>query len=177
MKYAIFYLLEGSIKKYHQKLMKEVGPKYGENYVVEIKLPSHITLKSPFKTSKKKLLIETLEKFMKNQSKSKIKIKGFGNFRKFVVFLNVVFSKKAKKIQKELWKELKEKGIIKPRKEDTNFKPHATITFCNSKDTFLLIWRELIQKKQPFFEISLDKLCLAKKPGKYWKVHKVFNIK
>jgi len=48
MKYSIFYLIKGEVGKYRQKLVKEVGPKFGERYVLESKTSSTYHFKSSF---------------------------------------------------------------------------------------------------------------------------------
>ena len=48
MKYVFVYLIRGKVERYHQELIKTVGPKFGENYMIDNPLPSHITIKSPF---------------------------------------------------------------------------------------------------------------------------------
>ena len=64
MKYSIFYLIKGKAGKHQQKLVKEVGPKFGENYMIENPLHSHIALKSPFEIKDIKPLEKLLKEFV-----------------------------------------------------------------------------------------------------------------
>ena len=106
MKYAIFYLIKGEAQKYRDKLVAEVGPKFGERYVLESKLPAHLTLKTPFEIKDIKKIEKIIKEFVKTQKLSKIKIIGFGNFRKFVTFLDFKFSQETLIAQKKLIQEL-----------------------------------------------------------------------
>ncbi|MCU0642104.1 MAG: 2'-5' RNA ligase family protein, partial [archaeon] len=106
MNISIFYLIRGKPDKYIQKLIREVGPRFGERYMIEHPLPSHITLRSPFETKNVKEIEEIIRNFAKRQKPSKIEINGFGNFNRFVSFVRPILSKSALKTQKELIREL-----------------------------------------------------------------------
>ena len=176
MKYALVYLIKGKPKKYQQNLVKTVGPKFGERYVLESKLPAHITLKIPFDTSNIKPLENRLKEFVKKQKPAKIKITGFGNFRRFVAFLKFKFSKSAFKIQKDLIKELNKVGI-KLHEHDKKWHPHATISYGNTKKSFNNIWNYLKTLNKPQFDLYFDNITILKKGKKYWKVYKEFRLK
>jgi 2'-5' RNA ligase len=176
MKYSIFYLIKGPAEKYQQKLVKEVGPMFGENYMVENSLPAHITLHSPFELKSIKHLEELLNNFSKKHNKSKIKIEGFGNFKRFVAFLKTQFSKEGMKLQKELAREL-EKINIPSHKFDKKFKPHATISYGNTPETFSKIWDYLKKLENPKFEVEFDNLTIMKKSRNKWIIHKKFELK
>ena len=177
MKYVLVYLIKGKAEKYHQRLVKSVGPKFGENYMIENPLPSHVTLKSTFKKRQMKYLEKVLAKFVKEHKAAEIKIDGFGNFRRFVSFLKIKFSKEAKKIQKELLKTIKDFKGIEIHEFDKKHKPHATIAYGNTSESFNNIWNYLSKLDKPQFNLSLDNITILKKPGKYWKVHKVYKLK
>jgi len=175
MKYSIVFLIKGKADKYNQKLVELVGPKFGENYIVENPLPSHITLKSPFELKNSEKLEKNLKEFIKRHHISKIKIKGFGNFKRFVSFMDVKFSKESLNIQKDLIKEIVELGI-RANKFDKEFKPHATVAYGNTKETFDKIWNYLKIKKAPNFDLKFDNICILKKAKKGWKIYKTFRI-
>jgi 2'-5' RNA ligase len=177
MKYCIFYLIKGKAEKYHQRLIKEVGPKFGERYMIENPLPAHITLKYFFETDRTKELEKLLGQFVKKQKLSKIEINGFGRFDQHVAFLKIKFSKQAIKIQKELVKEIMEINGIKLKEFDIKFKPHATIAYGNTKKSFSGIWNYVKKLDKPKFNLKLDNITLMKQSGKYWKVHREFKIK
>lgn len=176
MKYSIFYIIKGEAGKYNQKLIKKVGPMFGENYMVEHYLPAHITLKSPFEIDNIQKVERVLKKFVKEQNPAKIKINGFGNFRKFVSFMKTEFSISAFKIQRDLIKELKKIGI-NPHEFDIKFKPHMTIAYGNTKKSFNGIWNYLGKLDKPEFNLMLNNLAIMKKGKTQWNVHKEFKIK
>ena len=176
MKLSIFYLIKGESDKYVQKLVTEVGPKFGENYLVENHLPSHITLKSPFETENIKEVEKVMECFANQQNSSEIYVNGFDNFREFVAFLKPVFSEKALKMQKQLIRELGNIGVDS-REHDEEFKPHVTLSYGNTKDSFDKIWNYLKTLKKPEFSMNLDNIAIMKKGKKSWKIHKEFKLK
>jgi 2'-5' RNA ligase len=176
MKYSIFYLIKGEAGKYNQKLLKTIGPKNGENYMIENPLPSHVTLKSPFEIDNIREIEEFLDDFVKKQKQSRIEIDGFGNFRRFVAFLKVKFSVGAKKIQKNLVKELQEFGI-KAHEFDLKWDPHATISYGNTKESFNGIWKDLKKLNKPHFDLKFENITIMKRVSSGWKVHKEFKIK
>lgn len=178
MKYAIFYLLEGKAKKYNEKLMKETAKISGERYILDVsKFPSHVSLKNSFEFDNFNKLDNFLKDFVKKHKKAKININGFDNFRKFISFLKTNFSKDAKKLQKDLIKELDKKLGIKPTENELKYKPHATICYGNTKETFNIIWNYLQKQKKPKFNLKLDNLTLFYKPKDRWIVRKRYEIK
>lgn len=175
MKYSIFYLIKGEHGKYVQKLIYEAGPKFGEDYMIKNPLPPHIVLKYPFETKNIKKIEKVLKEFAKKQKQSKIQINGFGNFRKFVVFLKTKFSKQALKTQKELIKQLQKIGI-NSHEFDKKFKPHTTIAYGNTKKSFKGIWNFLKNGDKPKFNLKLNNIAIMKEGKKYWRVYKEFKI-
>ena len=169
--------MSGEAKKYRNNLVKEVGPKFGERYVFESKLPAHITLKTPFETKKIREVEEILEEFVKNHQASKIKIVGFGHFKRFVAFLKFEFSKSALRTQSELIKELSKIKNIKIREHDKIWHPHSTISYGNSKKSFNGIWNYLKKLDKPSFEMKFDNITIMKKSRKRWKVYRKFKLK
>ena len=175
MEYVIVYLIKGKAEKLQQKLVKTVGPKFGENYKVENPWPAHVTLKNPFKIKNIKRLESTMVEFVKKCKQEKITITGFGNFNKFVVFLKTNFSQHSRKIQKELIKEIKKLGI-EITKFDKNFSPHSTIAYGNTKETFSKIWNYLKTLPKPKFNLIFDNITILRK-NKFWEVYKEYPIK
>lgn len=177
MKYVLVYLIRGKAEKYHQKLVKEVGPKFGERYMVENPLPSHITLKSPFELEDSKELEALIKRFIKTHKSTKIKVNDFGNFKRFVTFLKINISKQGFKIQKELLKEVVNIKGIDLHKFDLKWKPHATISYGNTKESFNKIWKYLNTLEKPNFQLEFDNITILRKPKKFWKVYKIYKLK
>jgi len=183
MKYAIFYRLKGQAQKTHQRLIKTIGPKFGENFVVEHPIPSHITLKYTFQTTQIKKTEKAIKDFLKTQKPQKFRITGFGYFNRpkyDVIYLKVVFSKQIQKIRLGLVERVKsEKGIkdLHPRKFDKDPRPHITIVNRIHKKNFNKIWNYLKTQKKPHFNLNFDAIALMKKPKDYWLLYKEFKIK
>lgn len=176
MEYFLAYLIEGAVAKYHQKLVKEVGPRFGENHMTDNPQPSHITLKSPFKLNSVKKLDKILKRFAENQISQRVVIGGFGNFRRFVAFLKIKLPKRAREIQKSLLLEVDGIDGIKIHNFDKKFKPHATISYGNTRENFNQIWEYLRKKKERKFYPWFDNITLLKKTNGLWKVYKIYRF-
>jgi hypothetical protein len=177
MRVALVYLLKGEPRELQQKLVKEVGPMFGENYMIENPLPAHVTLKAPFQMRNIKKLEKFIEKFVRKNSKRNIKISGFGNFHKKVAFIKTKFSREGRKVHKTFVKELQKSLKIKPDKFDLKWKPHSTIAYGNTKESFKKIWNYVKNLKKPRFDLKFDNITILIKPRKYWKIHKEFKLK
>jgi len=177
MRYVIVLLIKGEAGEYHNNLVKTVGPKFQENYLVENPRPSHITLKSPFELKDSEELEKTLKKFVETHKKSEFKINGFDNFRKFVAFLKCEFSPECRKIQKELVNILEKNLNLTPDRFDAEFTPHITISYGNTPETFEKIWSHLKKLLSPEFNLEFDNITILKKPHNLWEVHKEFELK
>lgn len=178
MKYVLVYLLSGKAKKYNERLMKETADVSGERYIVDVsRLPPHITLKSPFEFDDFKALDKFLKQFVKKRKKTDILVNSFGSFRRFVSFMKTDFSSAAEKIQKELVMELRRELEIKLHEFDIKYKPHATICYGNSKETFNIIWNYLRTKKKPGFNLDFDNIALLRKPNDKWEIYKKYKLR
>ncbi len=178
MKYSICYLLTGEAGKFHKQKVKELAKKFNESYLLENPIPSHSTLKYPFRTNKIKEIEDVLKEFVKKQKKEKIKIRKINNFYNKVVCLQLDYSKKANKIFKSLVKRLKEIKWMDWNEYDRTIKNkfHATLVYGNTPANFKKIWKEVSNLK-PKFDVEFDNITILKKPRKYWKIHKVYKIK
>ena len=87
MQYLIVTLLKGKAKKYQQELLYLIPKKFKAKRAILRKPPAHITLKYFFETKNIKPIEDYIKEFSKTHKKSKYKLKGFGNFRKDVIFI------------------------------------------------------------------------------------------
>jgi len=176
-KYDIAYLIRGEVKKHHEKLVKEVGLKFNETRIIPPKDFPHISIKSSFKTNKIEEVEKLIKAFVKTQKPSKITYGGYSHFRRFVAFSKVIFTKRGLKTQKDLIDELKKISWIPFKEKDFKWKPHATICFGFTKESFNNIWKYLQKTQIKTVELEFDNITIRKKPRKYWKIHKTFKIK
>ena len=180
MKYAIVYLIKGEPKKYQQKLIKTLAKISNEGYLIdESPIPEHVTLIYPFESNKIKKLEDKLNKISKKTNVASITIKEFGNFHKKVAFLKVLFSKEAKKMQKKILYELENEFLLEKYKNFNHRpKPHTTLAYGNTKETFNIIWSYLKSVNKPNFILKFNNITILKKPkGKHWQIHKEFKLK
>jgi 2'-5' RNA ligase len=176
MKYAIVYLLKGEAQKYHKKLVRELALKFNEPYILDNPIPSHVTLKYPFKTDKINEIDKLLSEFVRDNKSSKARIRKIDNFHKKIVFLKVEFSKFAINNIRKLMKELKTITWLDWGEFDEKEKFHATLVYGNTPESFNKIWKYVFEIK-PKFNLELDNITILKKPRKYWKIHKVYKLK
>jgi 2'-5' RNA ligase len=178
MKVDLVYVIKGRPGQYIQNLVKTVGPKFGENYMVENPLPPHITLKYAFNVQDVKKLEKLLEDFVSKRKAYELELKGFGNFRRFVAFLKPELSNSARNLRRDLLAVLKKEGFS-AHKYDLPFKPHATIAYGNTKETFDKIWDYLKTLKTPYFRLKLDNITILREENddSPWKIHKEIKIK
>jgi 2'-5' RNA ligase len=177
MRYVIVYLVKGKAKKYQNKLKNEVGPKFGENHLVDNPIPAHVTIKSPFETKKIEEVESVISEFVKKRKAVDLKIDGFDKFRRFVAFLKIDFGKEGRKVRKDLLKDLEKVKWMKLRGHDLKWKPHVTVSYGNTKESFDGIWNYLAKLKKPKFNLKFDNITLLKKVRGKWKVYKEFEIK
>jgi len=177
MKVVIVYLIKGEMQKYQKRLIKKTANLSGERYLAyDNSLPEHITIKIPFRIKNFKKLENLLSEFASNQKRYPVKVRKFGNFRKFVAFLKTDFSRGAKKVQKNLVKTLYKEYRLSSQDHDINWNPHATLVYGNTPESFKIIWRYLKSLEKPKFDFEFDNITILKKPKRLWKVHKVFKI-
>jgi len=177
MKCVIVYLIRGEVQAYQQDLINKLAEISGEEYVAKTNpIPQHITLKAPFDTEDLEKLERVVEEFAKTQKQGEIKIRGFNNFDRFVAFLDTKFDDKSKAIQKGAITILAERMNLKLHEHDKSFKPHATVAYGNTKETFDTIWNYLEGLEKPKFDLKFDNITIMIKPEGSWKVHKVYEI-
>lgn len=176
MKYTIVYLIRGKPEKYHKKLVKDLAKKYDQRIPLKV-FPSHATLKYWFETDKIKEIENLLKNFVKKQKPAKIKIRKTMQFHNRAACLKLDFSPKANKIYKNLRKELKKLSWLTWKEQDDILgKFHAAILFNENPKEFKKIWKD-ISKIRNNFDLDFDNIAILKRPKKYWKIHKVFEIK
>lgn len=175
--FVIVHLLRGEAGKYHEDLVKTIGPKFNESYLIENPRPSHFTLKAPFWADDIAIVEDLLEEFVKTQKSQSISVGGFGNFRDKVVFLNSEFSEDAIKIQKDLIEELRKIRGFPLDRHDLAFTPHLTVGYGNTPESFKGIVEYLNSLPEKKFETKFDNITLLKKNKNVWEVYKIYEMK
>ena len=176
MKCTLVYLLKGKAGQLDDKLIKKIGIKFNERFIIDNPFPAHITLKGHFEVDDVREVENILKKFVKSHKKGKLKILGFSHFGNSVVFLRSVLSLKAREIQRDLIKELELSGI-ESFLFDKHFKPHAIVSYANSEKKYKKIQSYLQTLNSPKFDLMLDNIAIFVKPRKYWELYKEFKLK
>lgn len=172
--YVIVYLIKGEAKKYQKNLINELSRKFKIKNLNN-HIPPHITFKEPFTTNNIKEIEDIITNICKQSKKYPVKIKGFGNFYKKVLFLDVRLSFKARRVYKRLLKELKKVKWMHWGKYDGLGTFHSTIAYTKNKKQFSNIMEYLFGRK-PSYNLEFDNITLLKEVGKNWRVYKVFKI-
>ena len=177
MEYVVVYLLRGEIAEFHQRKIKELARKFDEYYLMEKKRPSHITLKYNFTTNNITEVEKMLKIFSEIHNSTKIRINGLIEFRKRVIGFKVDFSKEARNVYKDLRNELKKLSLGKWSEFDNIGKKfHFTLVYASSLKKFRVIY-EYLNKDKFDCNLKLDNITILRKSKKYWKVHKVYELK
>lgn len=173
-RYVLVCLIEGEAGKFHDKLVNEVCSKFNKR---RTKLPAHITLKAPFETDKIGDMVDVLQRFADSRSRSSIKIKDFGKFRRDVVYMDVNVSQEAKKVHDELMDELRKIPWIEFKANEGKDRVfHCTIVSKRIQDKFKDIW-EYVNQYKCDFDVCFDNLSLYKWQNNTWELFRKFNLK
>jgi 2'-5' RNA ligase len=104
--YLIEFRFQGYAKKYLKRTIFEVGKKFRVKGVTGKHVVPHITLFGPFSTRDEKKLVETFHRILKKHNLYHFNLKGFSNFEKRVIFIDILPSKELKELRRELAEEL-----------------------------------------------------------------------
>jgi 2'-5' RNA ligase len=178
MEYFIVSLIKGRAKRYHEDLRKIVAKRFDVPFVVRRRVPSHITLKYHFKTKNIKPIEDVLEEFCKYHWAAKYQLKGFGSFRKNVVFMEVLPSKQMRHLQTSLVRHLKKiRSLPWEKHEGKNIHFHASIAWGDvNENNFDPIWR-FLKRYKPHFKLTFDNIAILKSQKGAWNVHKEFRLR
>ncbi len=175
MKYFIAYLIKGDAKKYHKGLMNGLFKEFRIDNLSR-RIPPHLTLKVPFEFSKISEVEKLIRDFCKKNKKTKIKLKGFGNFNKKVIYLNTFPSVETLNLIDDFLLKLKSiKNISWSRNEIESLHLHSTIAMGNIGVKFDKIWKHL-SERFPDYDLEFDNISILKKIGGKWEVHKEFCL-
>ncbi len=175
MKYMIVYLIKGKAKKYQVGLTNELSKKFGL-YNLNNHIMPHLTLKVPFERKNIKEVEAVIKKFSSSKKPVKLRIQGFGEFNKSVVYLKIELSKEVKALRNDLLKELKNLPRMRFRKYDGESIPHATLVYAKDRKKFLKVW-EYLSSRNPKYLLYFDNMAILKKPKNKWIIQKEFKIK
>ena len=172
MKYFIAHMLTGEAKRGHDAITEAVSETFG----LSRPTPAHITLKRPFDTDRIEDIEDVLEKFSKFKKRAPIKLKGFGNFGRNVLFVNVFPSPAADLLIRELDIMLKCVSWVRFGVFENPRRLHATIVHKKVSSKFNKVWR-FVSKGSFEFDVLLSSITVLKKEGGIWTIHKQYSLK
>ena len=178
MKYFIAYLLKGKAEKYHRDLAKKISEKFKLKLLSE-RIPAHFTLKAPFETEKIGEIEKVIERVSVRHKAAKLRMGGFSQFHKRVVFLDAKAIMKATivEIHKDLIRELKKIKWLKWRgRYDGKLSLHATLAYT-TKRNFDDIWAFLSEQEKKQFDAMFDNIAIMKKVDGKWRVYKEYSLR
>ena len=154
---------------------------FAEKYNSKASLNSspHITLHMPFrwKTVKKDILINSLNKLARDHSAFELKTCDFSCFAPRSIFINIEETPRLIDLQSNLEKEFKQSlKLLNANYRGYAFKPHITLAFRDiRKPEFEKAWNEFKGLKyQKSFDAS--QLTLFKHDGKLWQEEYIFKL-
>ncbi|MBU0894449.1 MAG: 2'-5' RNA ligase family protein [Nanoarchaeota archaeon] len=177
MRYYIGHLVDDKIKKHYGKILSELSSRFKlENLVKKDRRP-HITLKAPFEREDIADVENFLDNFCKDLCSSTFKIKGYGNFGKEDIFLEVVPSDILKITFGRFLKEIKNlPGMHLGEYDSISKKLHVTLLKpdeMNSK--FKEIWSYLDNKEFSTYS-KFDNITIFKKQNKKTLIHNIYPL-
>lgn len=173
-RYVLVCNIEGEAYDFHKKITSEIFNKFNKK---PQKLPSHFTIKAPFETDKIQDMITILESYSAERVKTPIHLKGFGKFRRDVVYMNVEVSEEAKKVHDKLIEEISKIPWIEFKQNEGKDKVfHCTLVSRRIQDKFNEIW-DYVNKYESNFETYFDNLCLYIWKDNTWTIFRRFNFK
>lgn len=173
MRYVIVYTLKEEALKFHEEITTKVCNKFG---VKRAKLPGHVTLKAPFEINDIQPLVNLIETFTSKIKKAPIAIKGYGSFRKDVIFMNTVFSNQAQENYYKLFDLLITLKWLQWREKEGKEKIfHVTIVSKRIKEKFNEIW-EYVNCFSCEFNIYFDNISIYVWENNTWVLYREFII-
>jgi len=169
--YLIEFRFSGYAKRYLKQIIFEVAKKFRVRGNIKRRVVPHVTLFGPFTTTDESKVVSTFLAVCRRHPLINFKIKGFGNFDKKVIFINIIPSEELKKFRIELSKELTKLSkflifkIVKTEgisDYEENYPFHATIAFKDIQHKFDSIFHYLKNKNIPQINQKLLRVTLLK---------------
>ncbi|MDP4144340.1 MAG: 2'-5' RNA ligase family protein [Bacillota bacterium] len=171
MRYVIVCLVEGEALVFHEKLTSEVCKLF---QLRRTKLPAHITLKAPFEAENISELEKIIEDFTSSNTKAPMKLEGYKNFRRDVVYMDVQPSKEAVEIHDRLSDSLKKLPWLEWKaNEGKNKVFHCTIVSKKVGNKFQDVMNHV--SRYPYkYTIDFDNITIFQWEENTWKLKKKY---
>lgn len=177
MKYIIISLLSGEVESYHQKLVEEISEKFGVDFLVKQKAPTHFTLKDVFETENIEELDKALSAFVKTHKPAVITLEGYNRFDDHVIFMDIEFSEEAKALYESFIEMLRGMPWMQWGQYDgQERKFHCTLAYSDIKDKYKNICRFLLERYSYSFESYFDNISLYQQEEDNWVLYKTYSM-
>jgi hypothetical protein len=182
MRYAIVCLLCGEVEKYQHGLVNEIAERFDLHKTRKQSLATHFTLKYGFEADSIREVEILTGDFCNSQTKTLVRVGGFGNFASDVVFVDVHLSEEARITFLEYIVELKRTGWIEWGPYDgENLHFHAAIAEeCGQR--FDEVWKFVNGKDRKYFDCWFDNVTFLEQVGivdniSRWEICRTFLMK
>jgi 2'-5' RNA ligase len=175
-KYFIAIVPSGEVQEKATALKNQLQEVFGLKYA--LKSPAHVTLKMPFlwNEAKEEILFLKLNEFFMERGIFDLEYRGFGKFRKKVIFIQPKKTLALMKLQSELNQFCKQKLLLKEELSDFAFEPHMTIAFGDIKESKFDEYWSWIKEQQFFGKEAVNQIGILKKVKGKWIVCQFFEL-
>jgi 2'-5' RNA ligase len=177
MRYYLGCLIREEAEKYYKEIVEDISSRFNLEKLIQKSRPPHITIKSPFEIDGINEIKSTMKRFCDNQRPLYFNVKGFGNFGKELIYINLLATPQIKKNLKKLLEELRTNPEISWSKYDNENKVfHITIVKNEElENRFNEIWNYLSPMEQ-LKSVSFDNITIFKKISGKTYVHRMFEF-
>lgn len=173
MRYVIVCLIKGEALKFHEKLVEEICENFG---VRPQRLPAHFTIKAPFEIEDVDEIINLTKSFCLKQNSAPMSIRGFGYFRKNVVYMKVNMSDEGKHIVDTYINELLKVPNLQWKANEKKEKVyHCTIVSKLEENIFDQIYA-YVNKNICDFDSVFNNISILKWEKHRWVTFKEFKL-
>ena len=176
MRYFIAHLVEGSAKRYRDRVVRELHRKY-KIKSPKLSLPAHLTIKPPFECGLMGItqVEKSLRAFVRLQTAPPYRLRGFGRFGFKTMYLDVVQSPDATTLFRSCVAHLNKENPWLPRGAVDGNKLHLSVARHLDRKTSAKIWKDLSTLK-PEWQGRLDSISVLKYEKKRWVVRTTIRI-
>lgn len=172
--YFIAILPPEDIREKIKGFKLEMAEKFGASHA--LKLPAHITLKSPFKLpeGQEENLVNHLQRFVEGKIAFHLQLHNFGSFPPRVLFVDVENKKPVIDLYGSLQQHLAPSFPIAD--QDNQFHPHLTIATRDlQRKIFPKAWEEF-KNREYTASFEVNAISLMKHNGKNWDIYSNFRF-
>lgn len=160
--YLISLYFDNKTNKKIQILIDKVAEESGNKYMIEGKVPPHITI-SAFETEKEEKVVKSMDLKLKDIKEGELQWVATGVFNSQVIFLSVVLNEYLHNLSLAIYEGLEESGNVAVSKfyKPLQWLPHTTIGKKLSQDEILAAFK-VLQRDFSMFSGRVTRIGLSK---------------